>query len=207
MALKRRLTEYARHQNGLTYDISTSKYGNEKVSVNSIITETSPGEIEEMVAVIAQTCKDIMGLNPFNQSELDRTKAIMKLNDATWLENSGSRCDMLINVWRQHGVLYSFQKDEEMRNRITVPDVLEHSRGVFAPEVSIVTQGPEFSADLKKVWEKNFQDDKGPVSVKMLAAGGGKKDNGMLCRRLEGMHDSIKELLESRFPQNRKTVG
>lgn len=156
MALRRRLHDNVRNKNGLVYGLGIGGIGNEVISVNSIDTETAPANIEKVVAIVAKTCKEIMGPNPFQQSELDRLKMVVKFGDADWLESAGDRRDKLISFWRHHGLLYDFYDDVKMKDKITVTDVVENSRDYFKPEISIVTQGPEFSADLKKVWEDNF---------------------------------------------------
>ena len=81
---------------------------------------------------------------------------ILKFGDANWLESAERRRDKLIRFWRRYGLLYDFHADIEMRNKITVADVLENSRDIFTPPISIITQGPVFKADLKQIWYDNF---------------------------------------------------
>ena len=156
MALRRRLFENVRNKHGLVYGISIDGLGNDAASVFSINTESAPENIEKVVAVIAQTCKDIMGPKPFTQEELDRQKMVLKFGKANWLESAEQRRDKLISFWRRYGLPYDFYADLEMNAKTTVADVLENSRDAFTPPVSIITQGPEFKADLKRIWEDNF---------------------------------------------------
>ena len=79
------------------------------------------------------------------------------LHDADWLESATSRCDKLIDYYRNYKRIYDFYDISKLNRDVTVDDVKKYSRGYFAGPISVVTQGADFNADLGKIWHDNFK--------------------------------------------------
>ena len=69
-----------------------------------------------------------------------------------------NKCNKIVS-----GVL--FYDTVKMFGNITVDDVLKNSRGYFDGQMSIITQGADFDADLKQVWIDNFREDKNVIKI------------------------------------------
>lgn len=156
-ALSRRLFDEVRNKNGLVYGIGIGNFGNETASVNNINCSSSSENLEKIVAICARVSAEILNQKQITTEEFEIGAIQMKLNDADWLESSGSRRDRLLGFYRQYGFLYDFYENAKERDRITIPDIIENTRNYFSKPISILTQGPEFSADLKQVWMDNFK--------------------------------------------------
>jgi predicted Zn-dependent peptidase len=156
MMLRRNLNETVRQKHGLVYSIGLDTLGNENAGVSIIDTETAPENLEKCVAQIARVCRDSL-TNGITESELQRYKNYGKLGDANFLENAASRRDRLIGFYRKHGVLYDFDAAVKMADSVAAGDIKKFSMNYFDGDFSIITQGPEFDADLRKAWIDNFQ--------------------------------------------------
>lgn len=154
--LSKRLHEEVRSKNGLVYGIATGNFGNEAASVNNICCSSAPENMEKIVELCAQVSSGIITTNLPTQEEFNVVVAQVKLNDADWLESAVARCDTINGFYQQYGLLYDFNEIIAQRNRMTLGDVIENTCEYFAKPISILTQGPEFSADLQKVWAENF---------------------------------------------------
>lgn len=156
-ALSRRLHDEVRNKNGLVYDIGIGSFGNEKTSVNTINCSSVPENLEKIVAICARVSAEILNKKQITKEEFEISAVQMKLNDADWLESAGARRDRLLGFYRQYGLLYDFYANAKERDSLTIPDVIENTQEFFSKPISILTQGPEFSTDLKQVWMDNFK--------------------------------------------------
>jgi predicted Zn-dependent peptidase len=154
--LSKRLLEEVRFKNGLVYGIGINTIGNETTGVNGISFSSAPENLEKIVALSAKVSSDIMSKNPPTQQEFDTGATAAKLNDADWLESATARRDRLQSFYRTHAKLFDFNENVAQRESMKLKDVIENSLGYFSKPISILSQGPEFSTDLKKAWEKNF---------------------------------------------------
>lgn len=152
------LGEVVRQQNGLTYGMSMSGYGNEYDGIHGIDTETSPENIERAVALIAKTAYRVYKHDTITKPVLERFYNIHKLVDADFLESATNRCDVLISHYGDFGKLYDFKQIQEFDKSITVDEVIAASNGFFAGPMSIMTFGAEYGdIDLRKIWIDNFK--------------------------------------------------
>jgi predicted Zn-dependent peptidase len=156
-ALSKRLYDEVRLKNGLVYGINTGAIGNETASANSIVFSSAPENLEKIAALCAQVSSDMMTTNPPTKEEFDIGAVQVKLGYADWLESAVSRRDKLQSFYHRYEKLFDFDEDMAEFDRMTLNDVIENSREYFSKPISILTQGPEFSADLEKVWIQNFK--------------------------------------------------
>ena len=155
--LSQELLNTVRFENGLVYDIGTDTFGNEKFGLNGIATQTTPEQIGDVVSIIAKTCYDVYNKKQITEEELQRYKNFVKLPRADFLESSSSRARRITNYWHNYHRLYDYYKSTSEADSITLQNVLDASRGFFDGEMSIITQGANFDADLKKIWIDNFK--------------------------------------------------
>lgn len=151
------LSEYIRQKNGLVYSININKYGNEYDGAYCIDTETSPENIERVVALIAKTSYRVYNNNKITTKILERFLNKHKLSDADFLESATSRRDVLTSYWLDYKKVYDFYKMQEYDKSITVDDVVSASRGFFDGPMSIMTFGAKYNADLRQIWIDNFK--------------------------------------------------
>ena len=107
--------------------------------------------------MIAKTASEIYNDLPITADDLDRYNRRDRLGDADWLESATSRCDKLINFYRERGRIFDFEETVKMYESITVDDAVQKSRGYFDGQMSIVSQGKDFDANLGKIWHDNFK--------------------------------------------------
>ncbi|HNY25555.1 MAG TPA: pitrilysin family protein [Alphaproteobacteria bacterium] len=155
--LSRRLHDKVRNENGLVYGIGTSGIGNENTFVNQISTNSAPGNLEKIVFLCANVSAEILNKKLITQEELNIDKTRRLLGDADFLESPTSRCDRLIDFYRKFEKLYDYYDTVRMGKSITLEDVYENTKDYFLNPVGILTQGPEFDADLKSIWEESFK--------------------------------------------------
>lgn len=156
-ALSRRLHDEVRNKNGLVYGIGIGNFGNETASVNDITFSSAAENLEKIVAICSRVSAEIICKKPITKEEFEISAIQMKLNDADWVESAGSRRNKLLGFYHQYGLLYDFYDNTKQRESMTIADAIENTREYFAKPISILTQGPEFSADLKQVWMDNFK--------------------------------------------------
>ncbi|MDR0726789.1 MAG: insulinase family protein [Rickettsiales bacterium] len=155
--MKEKMYEVIRRDNGLVYGFGLTDIGNEKFGLNGFSTETSVENLEKCVALIASEAYKVYSQNSITDQDLERFELKDRLDDADWLESAGRRCDKLLNFYHNHGRVYDFFDTVQLSNSVTAKDVVEHSRGYFDGDMSIMTQGADFDLDLKKIWEDNFK--------------------------------------------------
>lgn len=149
--------EVVRQQNGLTYGMGMTGYGNEYNGIHGIDTETAPENIERAVALIAKTAYRIYKKDTISEPVLKRFYNIHKLADADFLESATRRCDILINHYADFGQLYDFRMLQEFDKSVTAGEVIASSDGFFDGPMSIITFGAKYDADLRTVWMENFK--------------------------------------------------
>lgn len=153
----KKLNEVIRHENGLVYGFGDFCVGNEKFGTSGFATETSPENIEKIIALIAKNSYKIYNENAITNEDLDRFLRRNKLGDADWLESAGKRGTKLIDFYRDYKCLYDFYDTIKMSEKVNRDDVIKYSRGYFDGQMSIITQGADFDLDLKAIWEENFK--------------------------------------------------
>ena len=163
--MNKEISNVLRQDNGLVYGFSGFGVGNSDYYWNGFNTETSKDSIAKVVALIAKTAYKVYNKFSMTTDDLDRYQRKDYLGDADWLESSTRRCDKLISFYRTYGRIYDFYDTVKMFGNITVDDVFKNSRGYFDGQMSIITQGADFDADLKQVWIDNFREDKNVVKV------------------------------------------
>ncbi len=158
--LVREFMENIRQKHGLVYGIKRTAYGysNGCSDVVGFETETSPENVERVVALMAKTAYHVYTDNPITQTELDRMYNLGRLADAEFLEKSATRCDMLDIFYRTYNTIYDFYGTIEMSKSIRTADVVKYTRGYFDGPMSILTQGADFDGDLKQIWIDNFRE-------------------------------------------------
>ena len=157
--LSNELLNTVRFEKGLVYDITTDTFGNEKTGLNAIVTQTTPERIAEVVATMSKACLHVYQEKQITDEELQRYKNFDKLPMADFLENAKGRAKRITNFWHHYNRLYDFDKSKAETNSITVQNIIDASRGYFDGPMSIITQGADFDADLKQIWENNFKGD------------------------------------------------
>ncbi|MBR5153830.1 MAG: insulinase family protein [Alphaproteobacteria bacterium] len=155
--MNKQIADVLRQDNGLVYGFSGFDIGNEHHGWNGFITETSASNISQVVALIAQNAYRIYNTPDITSDDLDRYNRKDALGDADWLESSTRRCDKLMGFYRTHGRIYDFYWANSQFNKITVADTIENSRGYFSGPMSIITQGADFEADLRAIWDENLK--------------------------------------------------
>ena len=155
--LRQEILQVLRHKNGLVYSFSTTMYGNDICGVNGFDTETSPENIEKVVALTAKTAYKLYTENKITDEILLRFRNRNKLSDASFLESSDDRIETLESYYQNFNRLYDFYDSIEIEKKITAQDVIEYSKGYFDGPISIITQGADFDVDLKQVWIDNFK--------------------------------------------------
>ncbi|MCQ2562606.1 MAG: hypothetical protein MJ158_03270, partial [Alphaproteobacteria bacterium] len=155
--LFRKLYRVLRYENGLVYGIDAANIGNEKKNWNMFATETSKNNLAQSVALLAKNSYKYYNETMLTEKDLARFRCGTQLFDADWLESSSNRCRTLVSFYYNFGKLYNHAKLKEMDDSITVDDVIEKTRGYFDGGISIITQGSNFTADLKSIWLENFK--------------------------------------------------
>ena len=155
--LRQEILQVLRNQNGLIYSFNTTMYGNDICGVNGFDTETSPENIEKVVALTAKTAYKLCTEKKITDEILLRFRNRNKLTDASFLESLDDRIDALESYYQNFNRLYDFYDSIEIEKKITAQDVIEYSKGYFDGPISIITQGADFDADLKQVWIDNFK--------------------------------------------------
>lgn len=155
--LREEIYEELRQRNGLVYGINMGKIGNEQ-GMHYIETECVPENVARVTELIAKTCAHIYNDFPLTDNWLHRYEAGCLLGDADWLDSPGDRSNILLMEYRNSAQLYDWYGACEMSKSITASDVKQHSRGFFDAPISIITDGPNYSADLGAIWKQNFPD-------------------------------------------------
>jgi predicted Zn-dependent peptidase len=155
--MKEKIYESVRNKNGLVYGFGRSDIGNEKFMLNGFYTETSVENLAKCVALIAKEAHKVYFDNGMTDKDLKRFCMQNRLGDANWLESPDQRCNKLIGFYHDYGRVYDFWNTVKMSQSIKADDVIKHSRGYFDGPLSIVTQGANFNADLKSIWQENFK--------------------------------------------------
>ena len=155
--MNKEISNVLRQDNGLVYGFSGYSAGNFEHSWVGFSTQSSAENIAKVVQLIAKTASEIYNDLPITADDLDRYNRKDRLGDADWLESATSRCDKLINFYRERGRIFDFEETVKMYESITVDDVVQKSRGYFDGAMSIVTQGADFDADLQQIWKFNFK--------------------------------------------------
>ena len=151
------ITNVLRQDNGLVYGFSGYGVGNFQHYWNGFATQTSNENVAQVVRLIAQTASKVYNNLTMTADDLDRYCRKDMLHDADWLESATSRCDKLIDYYRNYKRIYDFYDISKLNRDVTVDDVKKYSRGYFAGPISVVTQGADFNADLGKIWHDNFK--------------------------------------------------
>ena len=155
--LRRELMEVLRNQNGLVYGVGNAGYGYPHDEIYGIGTETSIENLPRVVALIAKTAYRVYNEHPLDEQELEKVFNLSRLADADFLENSTERCDKLNFFYRFYGHLYDFYENVKQKKSITPEDIIKYTHGYFDGDMSIITQGADFDADLKQIWIDNFK--------------------------------------------------
>ena len=153
--LQEELYDEIRQKHGLVYDISVGAFGGDR-GLHYIETECAPSNVARVVELIAQTCKRVYESDYPDNKWLRNFTARLQLGNADWLDNPKSRLDTLVSHYVKNGCLYDFFDAVKSSDGITSEDVKKHSRGFFDAPISIITDGPDYNADLGAIWEKNF---------------------------------------------------
>ncbi|MBR4806291.1 MAG: insulinase family protein, partial [Alphaproteobacteria bacterium] len=158
MFLRERLFDTLRSDNGLTYGVQVGvAYGDSKTDLTKIYTETSPDNIARVMALIAQTCHNVYADNLPTEEKLAQYRNQSKLGRADFLERNTRRCDRLVADWSCYGVLSDVYHQWELSDAVNVADVEKYTRGYFDSQMSIITHGQKFDADLEQIWKDNFK--------------------------------------------------
>lgn len=155
-ALTRRLSNILR-DNGFVYAFGLDSYGDRYTIINGFKTGLSVDNIENVISIIAKTSYDILYNNHVTSEELNRKNAMIKLGRADFFESSLNRRDRLINFYDMYNELYNPAEFDDMREKITVEDVMKYAKDYFSKPISIIAEGPKCDIDMKKIWEENFK--------------------------------------------------
>lgn len=146
-----------RRENGFAYAFSAGHCGNERFLLDYYATTTAPENIAQVTALIAKNLYRLYTNHTVTTDILDRYSKCDRLGDADFLESVSQRCDKLISFYRLYKKLYDFDETNRLHNMITPDEVFDYSRGMFDGEMSVLTYGPDFDADLKQIWIDNFK--------------------------------------------------
>lgn len=155
--LGEKLFDVLRSDNSLTYGVRSVLYGDWACNVNGIQTQTSPENVAYAVELIAKTVYDIYTNNLPDEEYITKYRNKTKLGMANLLEDNEERCECLLANWNSYQWVYDIDKINELRNIINPEDVKKYTHGYFDGDMSILTYGPEFDADLVKIWRDNFK--------------------------------------------------
>ncbi|MFQ6703220.1 MAG: M16 family metallopeptidase [Alphaproteobacteria bacterium] len=154
--LQEELYDEIRQKHGLVYGISVGVLGGGH-GLHYIETECAPSNVGQVVGLIAQTCKRVYESGHPDDEWLRRFTVSLQLGDADWLDSPSSRLDTLVSHYAKNGSLYDFFGVVKLSDSITSADVQKYSRGFFDVPISIITEGPNYDADLGAIWKQNFQ--------------------------------------------------
>lgn len=155
--LGKKLYEILRNKLGLTYGVSTTHFGHTNVYANTINTSTGPQNIDAVIATIARECATARMKPDISDDDVARLRMLMKLQFADIMESASKRCGKLLEHWHQYGALYDLMGEMYINDQMTKSDIIDATKDFFTPPVSILTQGPEISSDLQKIWNDNFK--------------------------------------------------
>lgn len=155
--LGKKLYEILRNKLGLTYGVSTTHFGHTNVYANTINTSTGPQNIDAVIATIARECATARMKPEISDDDVARLRMLMKLQFADIMESASKRCGKLLEHWHQYGALYDLMGEMYINDQMTKSDIIDATKDFFTPPVSILTQGPEISSDLQKIWNDNFK--------------------------------------------------
>ncbi len=155
---RQELMKKLRHEMGLVYGVYKLANGNEQFCVNGFGTQSSPENIQQIMAIMSKTLYDIYTNVPITTEDLIRFRNAAKLGDADFLESASERAGMLWDFYHRFGKVYDLDQSIRMSESITVDDIRENTRGYFDGQMSIITHGAkQCDADLKQIWVDNFK--------------------------------------------------
>ena len=157
LALSRRLYEDVRYDRGLVYAFGADGYGDRYAEVNGFSTALSPEKLGDLIAAVARGCYDMAHRNPITGDELNRRRAMIKLNMADFYESSERRLGRMLDFYADFGELYDPAWFDALRARMTPDDVMKHSAGYFSKPLNIVAEGPPCDIDPAAVWKDNYK--------------------------------------------------
>ena len=155
--LGKKLYEILRNKLGLTYGVSTTHFGHTNVYANTINTSTGPQNIDAVIATIARECATARMKPDISDDDVARLRMLMKLQFADIMESASKRCGKLLGHWHQYGALYDLMGEMYINDQMTKSNIIDATKDFFTPPASILTQGPEISSDLQKIWNDNFK--------------------------------------------------
>ncbi len=155
--LRQKLFDVLRSENGLTYGVNMTGYGNMFTSVCGPRIETDVENVERVVALAAQTAHKVYAENWPTDTDLVRYKNQNELMRANFLESNADRCDRIVTDWLIYKRMYDFNKQTKLSDSITNADVIKYTRDYFDGPMSIITHGPKCDGDLEQIWHDNFR--------------------------------------------------
>lgn len=155
--LRQELFDVLRSENGLTYGVTMSGYGNMFTSVFGPRIETSSENVARVVALAAKTSYRVYSEKLPTDKDLLRYKNQNELGRANFLENNASRCERFVDDWLIYKNMYDFNAETKMSDSITSADVIKYTRNYFDGDMSIITHGLKCDGDLEQIWKDNFK--------------------------------------------------
>lgn len=155
--LHEKLFDILRSENGLTYGVSRTWYGNMNTQLPGFRTETSSNNVARVVELFAKTAYRVYTKNLPTADYLHKYTNELQLSRANFLESNSNRCDRLVLDWVHFNRLNDFYEQCRIMDSVTVKDVFKYTRGYFDGPISIITHGPKFNANVKQIWKENFK--------------------------------------------------
>lgn len=155
--LREKLFDVLRSENGLTYGVRLTGYGDMKTQLCGFRTETSPENVARVVALTAKTAYDVYTTGYPKEKDLRKYMNQNKLGRANFLDANDLRCNRLVTDWLKYNRLHDFYGQCKLSDSVTVDDVKKYTRGYFDGPMSIITHGPKIDCDVEKIWKNNFK--------------------------------------------------
>lgn len=156
--LSKELFRVLRTDNGLVYGVKQENLIADGLGINGFSAQTAPENVGRMVALMAQTAREVCTTKPITNEFLARFNNSCRLGDALLFESPKGRCGRLVSEYVDFGTLYDFNDIKRMSLEMTAKDIIANTQGYFDQPVSIISSGANFDADVMEIWRKNFGD-------------------------------------------------
>lgn len=139
-----RLFQSAREEQGLCYAIDSSLTAFADTGMLSIQAATSPQQVDDLIAVIAEEIAAVAGPT-LGEQEVERARTLLRAGHMMGLESSSVRVGRAAYSVLSYGRIFPTEEILDMLAGVTLEDVRALAHRVFSGEPAIAVVGPEAS--------------------------------------------------------------
>ena len=183
-----RLFQEVRERRGLAYSVFSFSSQYAGTGEVGLYVGTRPDNLQEALATIASELERVVE-DPASPRELDRSRENLKGRVALSLESTSARMSRLGSALLGELPIYSVDEIVDRIDAVTVEDLRELARELFAPEtLSAAGVGAEEDAFLRALRRAPSSTQGGRV-IKVAVAGAAGKMGATVCAAVEGASD------------------